>query len=114
MAALLQRVRLLDGGALPARTVFGLGTASAAAILGLEAGTIEAGRLADLVAVDLGHASLHPPTDLLANVVFAMSPEAVTDVWVHGERVVSGGRLARVAEDELLARVRALTRDWRV
>jgi hypothetical protein len=43
-----------------------------------------------------------------------MSPEAVTDVWVHGERVVSGGRLARVAEDELLARVRALTRDWRV
>jgi 5-methylthioadenosine/S-adenosylhomocysteine deaminase len=114
MTSLLQRVRLLDGGALPARTVFGLGTASAAAILGLEAGTIEAGRLADLVAVDLGHASLHPPTDLLANVVFAMSPEAVTDVWVHGERVVSGGRLARVAEDELLARVRALTRDWRV
>jgi 5-methylthioadenosine/S-adenosylhomocysteine deaminase len=114
MAALLQRVRLLDGGALPAATVFGLGTDSAAAILDLETGRIAAGQLADLVAVDLGHASLHPPTNLLANVVFAMSPQAVTDVWVHGERVVDRGRLTRVSEAELLDRVRALTRDWRL
>ncbi|PYN28477.1 MAG: S-adenosylhomocysteine deaminase [Candidatus Rokuibacteriota bacterium] len=113
MASLLQRVRLLDGGALPATTVFGLGTESGAAILGLDAGRIEAGRLADFVAVDLGHASLHPATNLLANVVFAMSPQAVTDVWVHGERVVEDARLARVSEAELLARVGALTRDWR-
>ena len=102
MASLLQRVRLLDGGALPATTVFGLGTEGAAAILGLPAGRIEAGRLADFVAVDLGHPSLHPPTNLMANVV-----------WVHGERVVEGGRLTRVSESELLARVGALTRDWR-
>jgi 5-methylthioadenosine/S-adenosylhomocysteine deaminase len=114
MASLLQRVRLLDGGALPAASVFGLGTESGAAILGLPAGRIEAGRLADFVAVDLGHASLHPATNLLANVVFAMSPQAVTDVWVHGQRVVEGARLARVSEAELLARVEALTRDWRV
>ena len=114
MAALLQRVRLLDGGALPATTAFGLGTESGAAILGLETGRVEAGRLADFVAVDLGHASLHPPTNLLANVVFAMSPQAVTDVWVHGERVVQAGALTRVSERELLARVGALTRDWRL
>src|ERR671923_1211685 len=98
MASLLQRVRLLDGGALPASVVFELGTVAAAAILDIEAGRIEAGRLADLVAVDLGHASLHPPTNLLANVVFAMSPQAVTDVWVHGEHVVEGGRLTRASE----------------
>jgi 5-methylthioadenosine/S-adenosylhomocysteine deaminase len=114
MASLLQRVRLLDGGALPAGTAFRLGTESGAGILGLEAGRVEAGQLADLVAVDLGHASLHPPTDLMANVVFAMSPQAVTDVWVHGVRVVEHGRLTRAPEEELLARVRALTRDWRV
>jgi len=113
MASLLQRVRLLDGGALPATTVFGLGTESGAAILGVPAGRIEAGRLADFVAVDLGHASLHPPTSLMANVVFAMSPQAVTDVWVHGERVVASGGLTRVSEADLLAKVRALTRAWR-
>jgi len=114
MASLLQRVRLLDGGALPAAAVWALGTESGAAMLGLPAGRIEAGQLADLVAVDLGHASLHPPTNLLSNIVFAMSPQAITDVWVHGDRVVDGGRLTRVSETEVLARVTALTRDWKV
>ncbi len=114
MCALLQRVRLLDGTALDAATAFELGTASGARILGLEAGAIAPGRLADLVAVDLGHASLHPRSGLLASVVFAMSPQAVTDVWVHGRRVVEAGRLTTVDQRELLARVGALTAGWRV
>lgn len=114
MTSLLQRVRLLDGAAVDAATVFGLGTRSGAEILGLDAGVIAAGRLADLVAVDLDDASLHPPTDLLKSVVYAMSPRAVTDVWVHGRRVVDGGRLATVDAGRLLARVRELTRQWSI
>src|SRR5207237_10384351 len=62
--SLLQRVRLLDGTALSAETAFDLGTRSAAGMLGLETGVIAAGRLADLVAVDLGHLSLQPRHDL--------------------------------------------------
>jgi len=107
-------VRLLDGGALDAATAFELGTRSGAEILGLEAGAIGPGLLADLVAVDLGDASLHPRTDTLKSVVYAMSDRAVTDVWVHGRRVVESGRLATVDEPELLARVRGLTRNWHV
>jgi len=112
--SLLQRVRLLDGTALSAETAFDLGTRSAAEMLGLEAGIIAPGRLADLVAIDLGHLSLQPRNDLLKSVVYAMSPEAVTDVWVHGRRVVSGGRLATLDESELVARVAALTRGWAI
>ncbi len=114
MASLLQRVRLLDGAAFPAETAFALGTRGGAAVLGLEAGALAPGLLADLVAVDLGHPSLHPPTDLLRSVVYAMSPQAITDVWVHGRRVVEGGRLQTVDTAELLARVRELTRGWRI
>src|SRR5262245_24395924 len=112
MASLLQRVRLLDGTALDAATAFALGTRSGAALLGLEAGVIAAGQLADLVAVDLGHPSLHPPSDLVKTIVYAMSPQAVTDVWVHGRRVVEAGRLTTIDVDALLARVRALTAGW--
>jgi 5-methylthioadenosine/S-adenosylhomocysteine deaminase len=114
MASLLQRVRLLDGTALAAEAVFALGTRGGAEILGLEAGSIASGRLADLVAVDLAHPSLHPRHDLLKSVVYAMSPQAVTDVWVHGRRVVEAGRLATVSQEELLARVRTLTGGWRL
>jgi 5-methylthioadenosine/S-adenosylhomocysteine deaminase len=112
MASLLQRVRLLDGTALSAETAFALGTASGAAVLGLDAGTIAPGRLADLVAVDLDEPSLHPRHDLLRSVVYAMAERAVTDVWVHGRRVVEDRGLTTLSQEALLARVRELTRDW--
>jgi 5-methylthioadenosine/S-adenosylhomocysteine deaminase len=114
MTSLLQRVRLLDGTALAAERAFAMGTREGAAMLGVDAGVIAEGRLADLVAVDLGHPSLHPPIDLLKNVVYALSPQAITDVWVHGRRVVEHGRLASVDLADLLARVRELTGAWRV
>ncbi len=114
MASLLQRVRLLDGGALPAETAFRMGTAWGAEILGLDAGTIATGRLADLVAVDLGHPSLQPLTDPLKSIVYGMSAQAVTDVWVHGRHVVQAGRLATIDPDDLLAEVRRLTKGWRL
>ena len=88
-----------------------MGTAEGAALLGVDAGAIAAGRAADLVAVDLGHPSLHPPTNLLKSVVYAMSHQAVTDVWVHGRPVVRGQRLATLDQaDAPGARARAHAR----
>ena len=112
--SLLQRVRLLDGTALSAETAFALGTRTAAGLVRLEAGTIASGQLADLVAIDLGHLSLQPRNDLLKSVVYAMSPQAVTDVWVHGRRVVEGGRLTAISEEDVVARVAALTKGWAI
>jgi 5-methylthioadenosine/S-adenosylhomocysteine deaminase len=113
MAALLQKVTHLDGAAFTAGDAFALGTRGGAEVLGLPVGEIAAGRLADLVALDLGHPSLHPPHDLISSVVYALSAQAITDVWVHGRRVVEDGRLRTVDEAALLAEVRALTRGWR-
>jgi 5-methylthioadenosine/S-adenosylhomocysteine deaminase len=107
-------VRLLDGAALSAETAFDLGTRSAGALVRLETGVVAPGQLADLVAIDLAHLSLQPRNDLLRSVVYAMSSEAVTDVWVHGRRVVEGRRLTTVSETDLVARVTALTRGWSI
>jgi 5-methylthioadenosine/S-adenosylhomocysteine deaminase len=112
--SLLQRVRLLDGTALSAETAFALGTRAAASLVRLEAGVIAAGQLADLVAIDLDHLSLQPRNDLLKSVVYAMSPQAVTDVWVHGRRVVQGGRPTTISEEDVVARVAALTKGWAI
>jgi cytosine/adenosine deaminase-related metal-dependent hydrolase len=64
------------------------------------------------VAVDLAHPSLHPPSRLLKNVVYAMSPQAITDVWVHGRPVIARQRLATLDQETLMERVRRLTHDW--
>jgi hypothetical protein len=36
----------------------------------------------------------------------------VTDVWVHGRRIVHDRRLATLDQETLMARVTALTRGW--
>jgi 5-methylthioadenosine/S-adenosylhomocysteine deaminase len=113
MAALLQKLTHLDGAAFNAEEAFRLGTAGGGEVLGLPVGEIAPGQLADLVALDLGHPSLHLPNALFKNVVYALSPQAITDVWVHGRHVVREGRITTVDEPELLGEVRALTRDWR-
>jgi len=41
-----------------------------------------------------------------------MSPQAITDVWVHGRQVVKDQRLTLLDQDSLMERVRALTRGW--
>ena len=112
MAALLQKVRHLDGTRVPAERAFQMGTLDGGRLLGLQVGDVTQGMLADFVAVDLGHPSLHPPTNLLKNVVYAMSPQAITDVWVHGRQVVKDQRLTTLDQDALMERVRALTRGW--
>lgn len=113
MASLLQKVRHLDGTRLPAERAFAMGTVDGGRLLGLPAGDIAPGFVADLVAVDLEHPSLLPRTSLLKSVVYAMSHQAVTDVWVHGRPVVRAQRLATLEQAALMERVRALTADWR-
>jgi 5-methylthioadenosine/S-adenosylhomocysteine deaminase len=113
MAALLQKVRHLDGTRLPAEQVFAMGTRDGGRLLDLPTGDIIPGMLADLVAVDLEHPSLHPRAQLLKSVVYAMSHQAVTDAWVHGRPVVRDRRLVTLEQGALMERVRALTSDWR-
>jgi 5-methylthioadenosine/S-adenosylhomocysteine deaminase len=113
MAALLQKVHRTDGQAIDAETCFALGTRTAGEVLRLPIGRIAPGYRCDLVALDLDDPSLWPVQALEKNVVYSLSPRAVTDVVVDGQEVVAARRLCHVALDEIQARVGQLTRDWR-
>ena len=112
-AALLQKVHRIDGQAISAETCFALGTRTAGEVLRLPIGQIAPGYRCDLVALDLDDPSLWPVQALEKNVVYALSSRAISDVVVDGQEVVSGRRLCNVQLDEIQARVRDLTRDWR-
>src|SRR6185295_2531939 len=112
-AALLQKVHRTNGQAIDAETCFALGTRTAGEVLRLPVGRIAPGYRCDLVALDLDDPSLWPVQALEKNVVYALSPRAVTDVVVDGTEVVSQRRLAHVPLDEIQTRVAELTHEWR-
>jgi 5-methylthioadenosine/S-adenosylhomocysteine deaminase len=111
--ALLQKVQRLDGQAIDAERCFYMGTAGGGEILGLPVGRLAVGQRADVVFVDLDDPSLWPEQSLAKNVVYSLSARAISDVFVEGEPVVRDRRLVRVQLEEVQARVRALTADWR-
>lgn len=114
MAALLQKVHRLQATAIDAQTAFAMGTTGGAAALGLPAGRIAVGQVADFVAVNGSDLSLlHPePAPLLPNLVYAMQPSAVREVVVGGQPVVHEGHLVRLAEPEIASQVRQITAAW--
>ncbi|WP_376090890.1 amidohydrolase family protein [Roseomonas sp. CCTCC AB2023176] len=99
-----------------------LATAGSAALLGLETGVIEAGRLADLVFLDLSHVNWAPLNDAANQLVWTEDGSAVLDVMVGGawklrDRRVLGvdeARLAREANEaaSMLREVNAEVRRW--
>jgi len=95
-AALLAKAVAQDAEALPAQAALRAATLGGAQALGLGsiAGSIEPGKAADLVAVDLRATELAPCYDPVSHLVYAAGREHVSDVWISGER--------RVAERKLL------------
>jgi 5-methylthioadenosine/S-adenosylhomocysteine deaminase len=72
--------------------------------LGDEIGSVEVGKRADLVLLDLAAPHLTPVHDVAALLVFAAGRGDVTDVLVDGEVVVRDRRSTRVDTADLLAR----------
>jgi 5-methylthioadenosine/S-adenosylhomocysteine deaminase len=112
MCALLQKVTHLSSEVVPAEAAFAMGTAGSAATLEVPAGAIVAGQYADFVLLDMDDPSLQPPLSYEKNVVYAMTPHAISEVIVGGESVFREGAPARVPWSEVLARMSEATRDW--
>jgi 5-methylthioadenosine/S-adenosylhomocysteine deaminase len=108
--ALLQKVTHLDGAVISAEDVIAMGTSAAGEALRLPIGRLAPGHRADLVSLDLGDISLHPPGPIQKHLVYAMDPRAITGVWVDGRRIFADGDLLTVPLAEVTARVRALKR----
>lgn len=106
-AAMLHKVRG-QPAALSARDVFRMATEHSARAAAIDAGTLDPGRLADVVLVDLDRPHLTPVDDVVALLVFSGRGSDVETVIVDGRIVVSGGRLTLADEAEIVQQARAL------
>src|SRR5216117_2166871 len=104
LAALIQKPRL-GPDALPAGQVLELATLGGARALGLEAeiGSIEPGKLADLVVLDLTGPHVVPEdADIVSRLVYGARASDVRDVFVDGKPVVLGHELLTAPIDEIV------------
>ena len=94
-AALLQKMRLNDPTALPAKAALDMATVEGAKALKLDAGILAEGRLADIVLIDLKNPQMTPLHNLASNLVYAANGSCVDTVICDGEilmedRIVKG------------------------
>ena len=95
LAALVGKQLAGDPAALPVRTMLRLATIEGARVLGRDEviGSIEVGKRADLVVLDLELPEANPRHDLAANLLYSMTPRCVRDVMVDGRLLVRAGKL---------------------
>ncbi len=103
-AALLQKVNTLDSTVLPAQKVFEMATINGAKALGLqdEIGTIEVGKKADLVLLDMNVPHLTPFRHPVSHLVYSANGADADTVICNGEILMKNKKLEVFDEAEVI------------
>ena len=106
LASLIQKP-VYGSEVLDAETIFRLATIEGAKSLHIqnETGSIEAGKKADLVLIDLDssrHSLSEDDKDIYSDIVFASSSQNISDVMVDGKWLVRKGKSVNYDQEELV------------
>lgn len=108
-AALLAKVSRRDASALPAAVALEMATLGGARALGIDdqVGSLEVGKQADLIALDLSGPATQPVHNALSQLVYACNGSEVSHSWVAGRPLLRDGHLTTIDSAALAARVSA-------
>jgi 5-methylthioadenosine/S-adenosylhomocysteine deaminase len=111
-AALLQKVRR-GPDALPARAVLRLATIDGARALGLEKeiGSIEEGKRADVIILNLDKLHLTPQPDIVSTIVYSAERSDVESVMIDGKWIMKNRQLMTMNEAEVKAKAMEQSRE---
>jgi cytosine/adenosine deaminase-related metal-dependent hydrolase len=106
LAAIIHKAVTNDPLVVPAETVLELATINGARALGLEheIGSLEVGKKADLVVIDLNRLHTTPSPNPISSLVYAATGGEVDTVVVDGRIVVEQGLLLTMNEEEVIKR----------
>jgi len=102
-AALLGKAVANRADVLNARSVLEMATINGARALGLEdtIGSLEPGKQADFIALNLDHPQYFPMYDLISHLVYADAGHKLTHAWVAGQLLVENGQLTTLDLQEI-------------
>ncbi|WP_278400176.1 TRZ/ATZ family hydrolase [Stutzerimonas kunmingensis] len=107
-AALLAKAVAGSATALGAHRALRMATLNGARALGIDehTGSLEIGKFADLVALDLSGLAQQPVYDPVSQLIYSTSRDTVRHVWVGGKQLLESGRLTRMDEQQVIANAR--------
>lgn len=105
--AMLAKVVSGDAAAVSAHQALTMATLNGAKALGRdhELGSLVAGKLADIIAVDLSDPFIQPVYDPASHLVYSNHGRAVSHSWINGIPQLQDGRLTRIDVPDLMLRV---------
>jgi len=104
IGSLLQKIKERDPSVLSAKEIFKIATQNGAKILGLKAGEVRVGEVADLVLIDLTKIELIPNWNFISNLVYSANSSCIDSVICDGEVLMEGGFVEK--EKEILNFIR--------
>ena len=113
MAAKLHKLGTMDATAMDAATVLKMATIEGAKTLGLEAitGSLEEGKKADIIIVDVKKPHLTPMYNPYSHLVYAARGNDVSHSIINGELLMEGRKLLGLAIEEIMEKAKEKAAD---
>lgn len=108
-AAQLAKAVAQDAAVVPAYTVLKMATINGARALGIDkiTGSLQPGKAADMIAVDLSWPETQPVFHPLSQLVYALNRYQVSDVWVAGKQLLDNRQLTTLDAEAITAQAKA-------
>ena len=106
LAAFLHKLAENDPTVIPAGQALAMATLGGAKAMGMdsEMGSLEPGKKADLILLDVNKPHMHPRHDLISHIIYSARADDVATVIINGQTVMEDGVLVGVDEQEVLAK----------
>jgi len=111
VGALLQKAHRWDAEILNAQQALDFATINGARALRTDAGSIEIGRLADVILLDLKSPNLIPSHNPVSNFVYSANPSNISEVIINGKLVMKEGKILTVDEGKVLEKAEKVSLD---
>ena len=101
-AALIHKHHRWDATIVKAQQVLDMATINAAKFLGLDAGSIEVGKIADVITLDAKAVNLIPSHNIVSHLVYAANAFNVKDVIINGKVIMHDGKFVSIDYDAII------------
>ena len=110
-AALMAKTVANEASAIPAHTALRMATINGAKALGLDdiIGSLEIGKSADIVAIDMVKLETQPLYNVVSQLVYSATRNQVSNVWVAGQQLLKDNVLMTIDEKEVINK----SREWK-